>query len=515
MISVKLNEILLRNKDAVHKVLWTNESDTEISAMLLVDPLKLVWCDHVFMTAVYNPRIEFDAAIRYAESMWRVGFIIDTPILLNVNTTVPSDDFNASYLNTMYGYDGATRLLAIKLCNIVNAKLNNDMYSDIIDWEVDVTNICETFHRLFAKLIDKHSVKKLNTMAKSCPLVKLKYVPAKLRIDISVQQLQRLILDVNNLVPFSEKAVVLYTRRMLKSNYFSFGEAVDSLCHYKNSGSIVALATVEDAIFELIEKMDFNIDNVHRRMCGLLMSTRRFLTKDVHLTHLSNVHILFENNDIIQLEAYIRSYTYLGDDGKLYLSDAAAAPRGVITSNKVTHKKQEPKSESNIKKFYKVDKVTVSLNTLTVQQRGKVIAGALSIELSRIEKTHNIVYTDETSKLIIASEIHLSSEKMPRLISKAYLSNAISGARQRCLIVDDREQDAKVAAKIMALAIALESLYFSSNKKVDKDFLTNIGSGAVYTIPPPPMQWRKEMEAEYLKYAMYGITIDTAIKVTP
>lgn len=508
-----LNEMLSKNKHSgvLKEILYFNESnDKNVHMLINIDPLKLKWCDDMCLYSVKNPRIDFSASIRYAESIWSNGYLIDTPLILNVTINNKPTDMLPEDVGVIYGIDGATRLMSIMMCNLYYAYSKGVTLPSEIKALMDV-DMTLSFKNIFKWAnVNQVNRRKLTEYASIKPKPELVKVPAKLYVDKSVVEVNKIILSVNNLEPFSEKAMIMYVRRMLVDMKMSVGWVMDNISHYRDAVLLLYMGAVEYPIYAELIKDDFDINDVHKRMCGFLYLCKVDLPNDVYKGHLNNIEKLFSNNYIIGLDKYIESYSYVGTDDRLHLSQKASIVNGEVDLKNLLKKKEkkEKKTEVNMIEALKFKgyNMTLTIESMTLKQRTQFIAGQLSTRLREIEKASGTLYADDDDILTMALNPTLYPDTLGKAITLKYLDGYIGGTNPILLFNKDPEYNMRLCVEVKGIVEKLNMIYFMSVKNLKGKKKSENGK-QTYLLPPPSLEWRSEVESLYSGFIAHGLKI--------
>ena len=526
-----LKAIYAANHGVVVSVMYTNMTNPDARLFLCnVNPLKLPWCGDIMRRTLMNPRLDFSAAVEYALSMWRNGFIIDYPLQLNVHTVRPGPaDFSSDNLNRVYGFDGATRMLAIRMCCVVNGLITRKLSttslpSGIIHTIKDsrdfngIESVCRDIFSWVYSDSDYHARYAILTrLAEVAPHESLSEVPARVSIDKSPAEVHSLILSVNNIVPFTDVELIHHIKRLL-TNGFGYGWLMEQLSAYKRSQQLMAVAAAPEALMRAtLRAYEDGSQETYVRASGFLFAVNAALSESVAKAHSRNIVRLCEVGDTEKIDAYVADRSEIGPHGKLRLImaasvlpnviDAAEKPADVIKIPthvyRIATSFDDP-TRTSAKKGKRME--------LTIAQRASLLAGHISAKLSTIERNTSTLYASQSDADTFNAELLLSgATKQRRCVGAPMLQTAADmGTGDLFLDRTSKEANAKKAREMLALISTLSAVYFTSTRKVGGDHASvDAMGGTVFSMAVPPMKWRKKVEAEFNTFQISGIHLNT------
>jgi hypothetical protein len=518
--------LILSANPCIKDILYSsflNPSTSFITA--LVDPLQVKWCHDIFPTTIVNPRLNFSAAGSYATSLWRNGFLDDTPLLLNCHTEMPSvREFSSSHLHVVYGYDGATRLLAIKMCNLMHAWVrgelkNNNLLPPGLQMAEFQANPTPVFDFLFSAINSTSGgMALLDEWSNISPLPHLLKVPARIAVNRSVSNIHMAIVNVNTVVPLSEIAMVRYVSKLL-TNWYSFDWILKSFAQYADISTILAISSLPPTLFQHVLEQGEPVSIVHKRMSNFIFSLRAVAAKEVFDTHISNLITLQRDYGIIELNSYVESYCYVNSLNTLSLSPSAVThPDIVIAKGRKTEQKRE-KIEDRFfvpikpaKPPKKVNpKMSFNIANTTLAQRTSFLAGRTSKDLHTIESRCNKLFVDTASITLLNSPQTVTDFSVrPMQLKVKDVRDIAEGLSTTPLFFADKEVNRKFAISALYLMSNLTMFYFMSVRGIDTSFIIpNVPLEPFYDLPPPSYQWRQKVETEYNFLAGNGMSIQT------
>jgi len=526
-----LKTIYAANAGVIVSVMYTNMTNPDARLFLCnVDPLKLPWCGDIMRRTLTNPRLDFSAAVGYALSMWRNGFLIDYPLQLNVHTIRPGPaDFNSNDLNRVYGFDGATRMLAIRMCCVVNGiitrKLSTTMLpcgiistiKDSRDFD-GIEDLCrDIFSWVYSDSEYQARYALLTRLAEVAPPESLLEVPARVSIDKSPAEVHSLIFSVNNIVPFTDVELIHHIKRLL-SNGFGYGWLMEQLSSYKRSQQIIAVAAAPETLMRAtLEAYENGSPETYVRACGFIFAANAALSESVAKAHSRNLVKLCEVRDTDKIDAYVVDRSEIGPHGKLRLImaasilpnniDAAVKPAEVIKIPthiyRISTSFDGPTRKST-KKGRRME--------LTIAQRASLLAGFVSQKLSTLERNTSTLYAPQDDVDKFNADLLLSgATKQRRGVSLQMLQTAVGlGSGDLFLDRTSREANARLAEDMLALISPLSAVYFTTTRRVGGDHADlNAFGNTIFSLTVPPMRWRKKVEAEYDTFSISGISLNT------
>ena len=526
-----LKTIYAANVGTILSVMYTNMSNPDERLFLCnINPLKLQWCGDIMRRTLMNPRLDFSASVAYAVSMWRNGFLIDFPLQLNVHTVRPGPaDFSSDNLNKVYGYDGATRMLAIRMCCVVNGIITRKLSTTSLPYGIihtikdsrDFDGI-ESMCRDMVSWVYSDSEYRarydiLTRLAEVAPPASLMEVPARVSIDKNPAEVHSLILSVNNIAPFTDVELIHHIRRLL-SNGFGYGWLMEQLSAYAKAQQLMAVASAPDTLLRAtLEAYENGAPDPYVRACGFLFTVKATLSESVARAHSTNIVRLSEVGDTERMDAYVSERSEIGPHGKLRLVmaasvvpkiiDAAVKPAEVLKIPTHVYRiaaSFEGPSRGSTKKGKRME--------LTIAQRASLLAGYVSSKLSTIERNTSTIYaTQEDADAFNADLLLSGAQKQRRCITTKMLQSAACRSGND-LFLDRTSKDANgaKAEEMLNLVTTLSAVYFTSTRKVGGAHaaLDPLG-GTVLSFTIPPMKWRKKVEAEYNTFSISGISLNT------
>ena len=495
-----VTDIFKHNKGTCLELLLDNSSK-DGTLLINVDPLKCKWCDEVVPKMLVNPRIDFSAAIRYACSMWTHGYRVDSFITCNVQTDEESRK-HLSVLNmcVLYGIDGATRILAIRMCNVLNHYLSGGFkrlpeYSMWGEGSKLQTTMVDIFHKLTStnEVVRTQFIK----YSEKSPLENLKKIPARVHVNRDVEETSRKIVELNTATPFTDMALAFYARHLLQKMVMSIGNVTKILEEANDGYALVCVAAMPDYLFDKLVHREENLSDAVKRLGGFLMTVRLTLNLYPNRVHLQNITQLADNSGIIAVDEYVKSFTRVNPlTGKLVLTLEASAP-GLVTSKNPLVITTRPAPTKSIEQRLLISPPrNPSVKTLSSKQRVSAVCATMSSDLTRIEGSRFIVCLDNEYEEIMSEA--LMNGETPRIrITHQLLDKTIAGKDTVLQFSESSVENMKVARTAKTLITSLSVLYFTSTKVMVNTNLESLGGGlANYYLPYPSLKWRLKTSSE-------------------
>jgi len=495
-----VSSIFKRNKDSCLELLFDNSS-MDGTLLISIDPLKCKWCNEIFPTFLVNPRIDFSAAIRYACSMWNHGYRVDSFISCNVHTEeVSCKDWSSLNIDVVYGIDGATRILAIRMCNVLNHFMSGGFkrLPEYTSWGVGSklqTTMADIFYKLTSTNEEVRS--QFVKYSERSPLENLKKIPARVHVNRGIDESSRKIVELNTATPFTDMALVFYARHLLHKLDMSIANVTKILEEANDGYALVCVAALPNVLFDKLVNRDETLSAEVKRVGGFLMTVRLTLNLYPNRVHIANIKQLAYDSGIMAVDEYVRSFTRVNPvTGNLVLTLESSIP-GIVTSvSQVAVTTRPSNTKSKEQRLLIAPSRNPTVKTLSTKQRVSAICATMSTDLARIEGDRYIVCLDTEYDEILSTS--LMNGETPRIrITHQLLDKVIAGRDTVLQFSESQTENMKLARVAKTLITSLSVLYFTSTKAMVESSLEPLGGGlANYYLPYPSLKWRVKTSSE-------------------